>query len=307
MQPDLSFFREKLTGIIVSIRTPFRKDGAIDWEALPGILDAGVNEGTKCLLLTAGDSHFECLADEEIEDLTRAVCVYAEGKDLLVVAADRYFSTDRAVKFAGFAKECGAHAIMPLPPNWAFSTTPETVVEHWSIVSEVLPVIMVTNRFINRSIPDCVKAIHAGLDRGANLCALKEDLKGDLAQAMAWEFGEKIPVFAGGSHHLFLNMWLYGACGFMSSYPVFSRGISRKFLDDIQNKRIREAARMIQTIEVPIYEYMTKFPGGINAGFHGLMELHGLCGRWRRPPYTSLSDEEMCGLEKFARSLGLLN
>lgn len=117
----------------------------------------------------------------------------------------------------------------------------------------------------------------------------------------------QIPVFADGSHRLFLNMWLFGACGFMSSYPGFSRGVSQKFLDDVLNNRIREAAQMVRSIENPLWDTMKKFPGGINAGFHGLMELHGLCGRWRRAPYASLSDEEMRGLERFARNLGLLN
>jgi hypothetical protein len=35
------------------------------------------------------------------------------------------------------------------------------------------------------------------------------------------------------------------------------------------------------------------YTGGFDAAMHGAMELLGLCGRWRRKPYYSLSDAEM--------------
>ena len=45
---------------------------------------------------------------------------------------------------------------------------------------------------------------------------------------------------------------------------------------------------------------------GGNAGQHGLIELYGIAGRWRRKPSTSASDEELERLAAFLADRGLL-
>ncbi len=46
--------------------------------------------------------------------------------------------------------------------------------------------------------------------------------------------------------------------------------------------------------------------GGFDAGIHGIMELCGLCKRWRRAPYVSLSDGEVEALGMRPRSRSIL-
>jgi hypothetical protein len=63
---------------------------------------------------------------------------------------------------------------------------------------------------------------------------------------------------------------------------------------------------VVRKYDVPYFDFTSALPGGFDAGLHGAMELFGIAGRWRRPPYHSLTDEEMARLAGFFRDLSLL-
>ena len=91
--------REALTGPIPSLHTPFTKDGDVDFDGVRAAVEFAVDAGARTMLLTAGNSHYLCLSDEEIAEITKVVCRAAAGR-LMVVAADRLHATRRAVDFA---------------------------------------------------------------------------------------------------------------------------------------------------------------------------------------------------------------
>src|SRR5688500_11661184 len=103
---DVNRIRESLSGPVPSIRTPFDASGDVDFRGLERIVDFCLEAGALALMLTAGDSHYFCLTDAEIADVTRAVCARAKGKSV-AIAADRQHATSRAIGFARFAKEVG--------------------------------------------------------------------------------------------------------------------------------------------------------------------------------------------------------
>ena len=116
--------RDAFTGPIASTRTPFQRDGQVDFDGLRNLIDFNLDAGSKAAVLTAGDSHLIALSDAEIAEVTRATVEHVRGR-ALVVAADRYYHTRQAVEFAGFARDAGADIVMILPPDWAGSSTPD--------------------------------------------------------------------------------------------------------------------------------------------------------------------------------------
>jgi 4-hydroxy-tetrahydrodipicolinate synthase len=108
---DHNRVREALTGPVTSIRTPFAKDGSVDYDGLRNTLDFNIDAGSKTMLLTAGDSHYIALSDQEIADVSRVVIDHTAGR-AMVVTADRYYNTNQAVAFAKFAAEAGADVHM---------------------------------------------------------------------------------------------------------------------------------------------------------------------------------------------------
>ena len=109
--------RSNLTGPVSSIRTPFMKDGSVDEDGLRSFIDRGIDGGSRTMILTAGDSHYYCLTDQEIADITKITVDHTAGR-AMVISADYFYSTDRAIEFARFSKDVGADLYMTLPPTW---------------------------------------------------------------------------------------------------------------------------------------------------------------------------------------------
>ncbi len=70
----------------------------------------------------------------------------------------------------------------------------------------------------------------------------------------------------------------------------------------IEQSDIPAARSIINDFDIPLFEELIKLPGGFDAGFHGLLELTEQAGRYRRPPYYTLSEEEV---EQLAHQLAL--
>ena len=146
---DRDRVREALTGPLTSIATPFNRDGTVDHDGLRRTLDFNIEAGSKTMLLTAGDSHYIVMSDEEIAEVSKTVVDHTAGR-AMVVTADRYFHTRQAVDFAKYAAEIGSDVHMVLPPDWAASCTSETLCDHYAAIAEHTPVMIVTGVFIPR-------------------------------------------------------------------------------------------------------------------------------------------------------------
>src|SRR5688572_9724458 len=103
--------KEIFSGPIPSVRTPFRRDGEIDFAGLRNVVDACVSSGARAIMLTAGDSHWACMSEEEIAAVTKAVCQQVRNR-ATVIAADRYLYTNRAIAFARLVREMGAATVL---------------------------------------------------------------------------------------------------------------------------------------------------------------------------------------------------
>ena len=114
--------REALTGPIASLKTPFTRDGEIDYPGLRRLIDGNLDSGSNSSLLTYGDSLFTLMTDDEIADVARAVAEHA-GKRGLTVAADGGWWTGKTVEFARYCREVGVDVLMVKPPVWGASGT----------------------------------------------------------------------------------------------------------------------------------------------------------------------------------------
>jgi len=66
---DTEYYRQQVTGPVVSINTPFTRDGEIDYAGLRQFVDFAIDAGTNALLFTPGDSLYMALTDAEMETL----------------------------------------------------------------------------------------------------------------------------------------------------------------------------------------------------------------------------------------------
>lgn len=297
--------RAALTGPLMSIRTSFNRDGSVDYAGVKRMVDFAIEAGSRTSLLTAGDSHYQLLSDAEMAELSQVVTEHTAGR-AMVVACDWDFATPQAVDFARFLKDIGADIYMVRPPDWANSSLPQGLVDHYAAVADVMPVMVVTNIFKERSVGWSMDVLAKVRDTVPNVLAIKEDLTNDFARRMCMLVHDKWAVFAGGGLRNHLNMHPYGCDGFMDRFMNFKPAVSYRYWNAVREGDTAEAVKVIDEIELPLELFMDSFPGGRDAAIHGLLEIYGIAGRWRRAPYHSLTDAEMKKLEAKVREMGLL-
>jgi len=297
--------RDALTGPIASIRTPFRRDGAIDFASLRNFLDFCMDAGSKTVLLTHGDSLYTILTDEEVVEVTRVVAEHAGGR-AMVVAADRQWWTGKEVEFAKYARSVGADMLMVLPPDWAKSCTTQTFVDHYAAVSKHIPVMIVTNVFIARGTTFGIETLRRVMNEVDGVCAVKDDMRGEFARRLCLLTHERWAVFAGGQKQNHMSVLPYGCDGYLSTFITFKPQITHRYWQAIRSRDLDRAAEVIRDYDIPFFDFIMALPGGFNAGVHGTLELFGITKRWRRSPYYNLNGEEMERLADFFKNKGLL-
>jgi len=297
--------RDGVSGPLASIRTPFNQDGSIDYAGVKRQIDFALENGCPCALLTAGDSHCVCMSDAEIAQVNRVVVEHTAGR-ALTIACDWEFATPQAVEFARYCRDIGADILMTRPPDWANGATVGGLVEHFEAVSAVMPTMIVTNIFQLRPIGFGMDVLKGVLQRCPNVLAIKEDLMNEFARQMCMLVHPQWAVFAGGGLRNHMNMHPFGCDGFMCRFMNFKPEVSKRYWASLQRGDVADAVAVIRDIELPLEKFMDAMPGGRDAAVHGMQELVGLGGRWRRKPYHSLTDAEMASLRAFVKEMGLL-
>lgn len=293
-----------LSGPIASVRVPFDRDGCIDFRGLSNQVEFDIEAGARTVMLTAGDSHYFCLTPDEIAEVTKTVVQQVGGRSL-VVAADCQLATAGAISFARLARDAGADIVMCLPPDWASSTTPQSLAEHYSEVGKVLPVMIVTGVFIPRGIDFGLKTIELSLTASQNIVAIKDDMCGEFAPKLCLLAYERCAIIAGGQKVNHLNMYPYGCDGYLSTLLTFRPEVAQKYWESIETGDLVAARTIVRDLDMPLFDFLFTLPGDFDAGVHGMLELFGLSSRYRRPPYVSLSDQDMEKLSAFLKSKNL--
>jgi 4-hydroxy-tetrahydrodipicolinate synthase len=296
--------REGLTGPVASLSTPFTRDGDVDYAGLRKLVDGNLEGGSRSVLLTYGDSLFTLLTDDEIAEVTRVVADHT-GKRGLTVAADGGWWSGKTAEFARYCREIGADVLMVKPPIWGGSVTVDTLVAHYREVAAEIPIMLVTNIWAANPAQG-LETIQVLLDKVDGIVAIKDDILGQFVRQMTAMVSDEWAVFAGGQKQNHLDIVHYGAIGYMSTFITFHPPVTHLYWDAVERGDWTGAAKVIAEHDLPLFEYIGGLQGGFDAGMHGLLELTGTAGRWRRKPFYSLNDEEMEGLKAFCQSHGWL-
>ena len=296
--------REALTGPVASLSTPFTQNGDVDYAGLRKLIDGNLAGGSRSALLTYGDSLYTLLSDDEIAEVTRVVADQT-GKRGLTVAADGGWWSGKTVEFARYCREVGADVLMVKPPIWGGSVTVDTLVAHYKEVAAEIPVMLVTNIWAANPAQG-LRTIEVLLDKVVGIVAIKDDILGQFVRQMTAMVSDEWAVFAGGQKQNHLDIVHYGAVGYMSTFVTFHSPVTHQYWDAVERGDWTAAAKVIAEHDRPLFEYIGGLQGGFDAGMHGLLELTGTAGRWRRKPFYSLNDEEMEGLKAFCHSHGWL-
>ena len=302
---DRDTIRHALTGPFPSLRTPFFPDGAIDFDGLRTTIDFCIDAGSRTLMLTYGDSLYTLLTDDEIAEVTKVTVQHTAGR-AMVIAADRQWATPKEVAFAQYCREVGADLLMVFPPDWGGSCTANSLVEHYAAVAEEIPVMLITCAFSLRDDAFGLEVMGACRDHIPQVVAVKDDVCGAFARQVTSRFGDQWAVISGGQKQNHMDLMPYGCVGYLSTFMTFAPRVAHEYWESIQNNRLDAAMKIIREVDMPLFDYLLKLEGCFDAGMHGLSEIVGHHGRWRRRPYHSLTDAQMDDLRLMMQSLKVI-
>jgi dihydrodipicolinate synthase/N-acetylneuraminate lyase len=106
--------KRPLAGVVPVFQTPYHDDESIDYGALEREIDWLFQSGADGIAM-AMVSEVLRLSDEERRALADAACKSARGRGLVVISVGAE-STKLAVDYAKHAEQCGADALMAIPP-----------------------------------------------------------------------------------------------------------------------------------------------------------------------------------------------
>src|SRR5215469_11542907 len=75
--------KARLRGPILSIPTPFTADFGVDYQGVRNMIHLGLAHGVQVYELTAGNSRYDVLSDDEIKQLTRVVVETVNGRGIV--------------------------------------------------------------------------------------------------------------------------------------------------------------------------------------------------------------------------------
>lgn len=294
--------KKALTGPIASVSTPFKRDGSIDYKSLENIVEFIIEAGSKTMLLTYGDSLYSLLTDKEIADITKRVVEQTNNRAMTVAAGSWWLG--ESIDFAKYAKDLGADMFMPLPPDWVQSGSVQNLVEYYTKISEIIPVMMVTMIW-GRPVP--LEVIQKLLDGVNGIVAIKDDKCGPYGKKAAAMVDGKWAFLSGGRMVNHLDEMPFGVDGYLSVFMRFKPDIAHEYWKAIQSNDIRKAVELINKYDVPFMETLpAKLGLNFDAVIHAAMEIYGVSERWRRNPYMNASNDQMDEIKKFLKGLKLL-
>ena len=99
----------------------------------------------------------------------------------------------------------------------------------------------------------------------------------------------------------------YGCDGYMSLFIHHKPDIAHRYWRAVERNDLAAASGIIRDYDLPLFRFIgSEFAAGGDAAIHGMLELAGIAGRWRRKPLPDLSDADLEKLRAFLAEKAML-
>ena len=181
-----------ITGSIVALVTPMLESGAIDWDALGGLIDCHIAEGTDCIGVVGTTGESPTVTMDENRELIGYAVRRAAGR-VPVMAGTGANSTAEAIELARFAKSVGADCHLSVVPYYN-KPSQEGIYRHFKAIAEAVELPLVLYNVPSRTVADMQPETALRLAQLPGVIGIKE-ASGDIARA-AWLIKQAPKSFA---------------------------------------------------------------------------------------------------------------
>ncbi len=173
-------------GSLVALVTPMREDGSLDWDALRGLVEWHVEQGTRAIVAVGTTGESATLDYQEHCQVIRRVVEYADGR-IPVIAGTGANSTQEAIELTACAKEAGAAACLLVTPYYN-KPTQEGLYLHHKAVAEAVDIPQLLYNVPGRTACDMLPETVIRLAGIPNIIGIKE-ATGELSRVAAIRAG----------------------------------------------------------------------------------------------------------------------
>lgn len=166
-----------IVGSLVALVTPMREDGAVDHEALAGLVDRTIEAGTAAIVSVGTTGESATLSVAEHTEVIRRTIDVAAGR-VPVIAGTGANSTSEAIHLTAAAKAAGADAALLVTPYYN-KPPQEGLYRHFTAVAEAVDIPQILYNVPGRTACDMLPSTVERLAAVPNIVGLKEAL-GDL-------------------------------------------------------------------------------------------------------------------------------
>ena len=285
----------ELKGHGVALITPFKGNGAIDFEAIPRIIEHLINGGVDYLVVLGTTAESTSLSKDEKKQLIATIVNHNAGILPLVIGIGGN-NTPKVIEEIISMDLSPFSAILSVTPYYN-KPNQEGLYRHFSAIAEnsSLPVILynVPSRSGVNLTPKTVLRLAKDFDK---IVAIKE-ATGDFQQAqILLKVCPKDFLVLSGDDEMSLPMLLAGAKGVIS---VIGNALPELYSKIVQNGIDGDARRGYQTQYQILDLIRTIYDEGNPTGIKVLMNALGLCENQLRLPLVNASDSLYHKLNKY--------
>ena len=169
-----------LLGSTVALVTPMTEDGRIDFDALRGLIDWHIAEGTDCIGVVGTTGESPTVSMAENCELIRVAVEHAAGR-VPVMAGTGANNTAEAIELGRFARQVGADCHLSVVPYYN-KPSQEGIYRHFRAVAEAVDLPLVLYNVPSRTVADMQPETVLRLAQVPGIVGVKE-ASGDIARA----------------------------------------------------------------------------------------------------------------------------
>jgi len=269
-----------LKGMGVALITPFKEDESVDYEALTGMVDYLMANGTDYIVALGTTAETPCLFDEEKKEITRLI-VERVNRRVPIILGMGGNCTRKIVSQLGHTDFEGISAVLSVVPYYN-KPSQEGIFQHYKTISEVTPLPVVIYNVpgrtgMNMTADTTIRIAH----ELSNIIAVKE-ASGNITQIgnIIRDKPSRFQVISGDDGLTFPIMALGGVGVISVIGNVFPKDFSRMVHLALEGK-MQEACD-IHARFAEIFDLL--FADGSPAGAKSMLSLMGLVKNKLRLP-----------------------
>lgn len=289
------------TGSGVALVTPFKEDGAVDYEGLKALVEFHIANKTDAIVVCGTTGEASTMTEEEHMEVIRKCCEYV-NKRIPVVAGTGSNCTQTAIKLSKEAEAVGADGLLVVTPYYN-KATQAGLIKHYTMIANAVNIPIIMYNVPSRTGCNIQPATAAELAKNnENIVAIKE-ASGNISQVvkLAQLADGCIDIYSGNDDQVVPLLSLGGKGVISVTANIIPEDTHDMVMKYLEGDVAGSLALQLKAIELCDAMFCEVNPIPVKKA----VELAGLCNGYVRMPMTEAEPASVEKIEKAMRNYGI--